>query len=348
MANMDESFLLELDANLSPTILIKQLLMRLQSYTINKAAKPLRIVDHVEGSEEEQQADGGMADGEVEEAFNAALNKRRLSPKFKWRKSKFSFHCPVSLKNGKTAPGRPDYAAAFLDKIYMMADENSLREFIKNPRPYIKLPQPRAPCKLSILGSSYTGKTTVCNLLAKKYNARVIDIDHLIQPEMIRLRDENIEKSRIETTERTVDLIKQKFIKKLEEEKVKKEQEEAAAAAAAAAIKEREDENTEEDAKEEQPAETAPEVPAEEIKEAEKASLPPSSSTEEEFVYKTDDGEIIVNTSHPELIDALEKAIQEATKATINIPVADYIKTLQIEIEKIRKERAKFDPTAPE
>ena len=225
MANMDQSYLLELDSNLSPTILIKQLLMRLQSYTINKAAKPLRIIERTdsgeggEGGEEEQPVESGMADGEVEEAFNAALNKRRLSSKFKWRKSKFSYFCPVSLKNGKTVPGKSDYAAAFLDKMYMMADENSLREFLKNPRTYLRLPQPRAPCKLSILGTNYSGKTTLSHLLAKKYNAKVIDVEFLIQPEVNRLKEETIEKARIETKERTIDFIKSRFIKKLEEEK---------------------------------------------------------------------------------------------------------------------------------
>ena len=82
MANMDQSYLLELDANLSPTILIKQFLLRLQSYTVTKAAKPLRIVDPVAGSEEEQGGEGnGLVDGEVEETFNSTQGKRRIAPK---------------------------------------------------------------------------------------------------------------------------------------------------------------------------------------------------------------------------------------------------------------------------
>jgi adenylate/nucleoside-diphosphate kinase len=222
MANMDQSYLLELDANLSPTILIKQFLLRLQSYTVTKAAKPLRIVDPVEGSEEEQGGEGnGLVDGEVEETFNSTLGKRRIAPKYKWRKSKFSYYCPVNLKNGKTVPGKGEYAAAFLDKIYMMADEGSLKEFLKNPRPYLKRPQPIAPCKLSILGGNYSGKTTVCNLLAKKYNAKVIDPELLIQPLVVKQREENLETAKTETKERTIEFIKARFIKKLEDERSK-------------------------------------------------------------------------------------------------------------------------------
>ena len=73
-----------------------------------------------------------------------------------------------------------------------------------------------------------------------------------------------------------------------------------------------------------------------------------SESSEEEFVYKNENGEVVVSSNHPELISAVEKAIQDVTKQPIVIPVPEYIKALQAEMEKIRKERIKYDPTAPE
>jgi hypothetical protein len=57
---------------------------------------------------------------------------------------------------------------------------------------------------------------------------------------------------------------------------------------------------------------------------------------------------VIVSKNHPELLSNIEKAIQDVSKQPVIIPVPDYIKTLQAELEKIRKERIKFDPTAPE
>ncbi len=226
MANMDQSFLLELDANLSPTILIKQLLLRLECYRINKAARPLRMNDPIEQTEEE----GGEAEGvganlqdaaEIEEALTALQIKRRLSGKFKWRRSKCSAYCPVSLKDGRIVQGRQEFAAAFLDKVYMMADETALRTFLKNPRSFLKLPQPRAPCKLSILGAKYTGKTTLASVLAKKYNAKVIDMAHLMEPRLKEAREEMLDRTKTESTQAAIESIKQKYKERMEQEKRK-------------------------------------------------------------------------------------------------------------------------------
>ncbi len=54
-----------------------------------------------------------------------------------------------------------------------MANEQCLRKFIKNPREYLRQPNPKIPCKLCIIGGSRTGKTTLAKMLAKKYDAKV-------------------------------------------------------------------------------------------------------------------------------------------------------------------------------
>lgn len=101
----------------------------------------------------------------------------------------------------------------------MMADEASLRKFLKNPRPYLEPPQPRAPCKVSVLGPKYSGKTSMCTLLAKRYNAQVIDLHKLIEPKMIKAREELVEKTRKEAIEAAVDQIKARYREKIEQEK---------------------------------------------------------------------------------------------------------------------------------
>jgi adenylate/nucleoside-diphosphate kinase len=225
MANMDQSYLLELDANLSPTVLGKQLFLRLQSYLINRAFRPLRMQDPIitESTEEEGQeaAPVHVDSGEVEEAFTALESKRRISVKFKWRRSKFSYYCPVSLKKGKTVTGRPEYAAAFLDKIYLMNSEEALKEFMANPRPYLLPPQPRAPCKLSVIGCRYTGKTTLSSLLAKKYNAKVIEMEVLIKPELEKAKQAMIENAKATAKKNAIELIKVQFRENLEKEQGK-------------------------------------------------------------------------------------------------------------------------------
>jgi adenylate/nucleoside-diphosphate kinase len=206
MANMDQSFLIELDANISPTILNKQLIQRLQSYVIRKAARPMRINEPfvINSEEEEGATDQGSSfidPTEMEEILNGLQYKRRLNSKYKWHRSKFSYYCPVSLKNGKIISGKPDYAATFLNKVYLMANESALKDFLKNPRPFISPPQPRAPCKLSIIGPARSGKTTLSKLLARKYNATVVDMQKLAEPSLKKAKEELIERKKEEAIE---------------------------------------------------------------------------------------------------------------------------------------------------
>lgn len=140
MANMDQSYLIELDSNLSPTLLIQQTIQRLETYPIRRAARVLRLNEppessggeggeageegmgeeemHAEEEEEQNQADMFIDPMESEETLAHLMGKRRLTPGFKWRRSKFSYICPVSLRDlGRIRTGRGEFAAAFLDKV---------------------------------------------------------------------------------------------------------------------------------------------------------------------------------------------------------------------------------------
>ena len=345
MANMDQSYLIELDTNLSPTVLLKQLMLRFQSYPICKAAKPLRMNDPVENGEEGEEGGGSaeFIDGEIEDIFNSMQTKRRLAAKFKWRRSKCSYYCPVSLKDGRIVTGKAEFGASFLDKIYLMADEHSLKEFLKNPRPYLRLPQPRAPCKLSILGPRFSGKTTLCSALAKKYNAKVIDMNLLIEPEQKRYKEELIEKTRHDTTHAVIEQIKVKFHEALEKERLRKDQEQADRAAAAEAQLEAQEGQEEADGEvPAMPALAPPPPPTTDSKPSEEFLL-----SIDKHVRMSEDGEVIVSNDHPDIIKAVTKAVEEASKSTIDISPSDYVKILLSEIEKVRKERAKHDPLAP-
>lgn len=72
-----------------------------------------------------------------------------------------------------------------------------------------------------------------------------------------------------------------------------------------------------------------------------------SSSGNDKLVYQSGDGEIVVDPEHPEIKSAVEKALEEISRQSISLPATDYIKVLQVELEKIRKERAKIETTAP-
>ncbi|RNA14891.1 adenylate kinase 9-like [Brachionus plicatilis] len=359
MANMDQSYLIELDSNLSPTILIKQLLLRLESYPIRKAAKVLRMSEPVEVNEEEAANTDHFVDTiEIEENLSSLQSRKKLSGKFKWRRSKCAFYCPVSLKDGKIVSGKPDYAASFLDKIYLMADENRLRDFLKNPRPYLRLPQPRAPCKLSILGTPFSGKTSLSALLAKKYNASVIDMKSLMEPRIKKANDELRDRVTVEATQSAIDQIKQKFREKLEQEKVKREQEQAERAAMLAETQEAQQDQESQEVR--QPAEEKTELSEQEAEDKQNQNEDNFDIQKEESIVNepidyskldpnvtySEENDITVNPDHPDIQFAIEKALEDLAKQQFNLPPSEYIKVLQDELDRIRKNRAKIDPTA--
>lgn len=70
-------------------------------------------------------------------------------------------------------------------------------------------------------------------------------------------------------------------------------------------------------------------------------------NSEENLVYLDDEGEIAVDPEHPEILISIDQALNEATTRNIKLAASDYIDALQIELERLRKERLLTDPTAP-
>lgn len=73
----------------------------------------------------------------------------------------------------------------------------------------------------------------------------------------------------------------------------------------------------------------------------------PDQSSGEKLVYVNEEGEIIVDLDHPEIRLSVEKALEELNSQLISLPATEYIETLRGELDSIRKERIKIDPTSP-
>merc|ERR1712038_1371114 len=63
-----------------------------------------------------------------------------------------------------------------------MSSPEAMSDFIRNPRPYLLPPYPQIPCKLSVIGHPYAGKSALVHQLADHYDAEVIDMDELMKP----------------------------------------------------------------------------------------------------------------------------------------------------------------------
>ena len=71
------------------------------------------------------------------------------------------------------------YTFRFLDKLYCLSSSDALIQFIHNPRAYLLAPYPRIPCKVCVIGAPTSGKTTLAEMVAEKYNGMVSMISNV-------------------------------------------------------------------------------------------------------------------------------------------------------------------------
>ncbi|XP_063581018.1 adenylate kinase 9 isoform X9 [Pongo abelii] len=163
MAEHNPQYLIELNGNKPAEELFMIVMDRLKYLNLKRAA----ILTKLQGAEEE--INDTM---ENDELFRTLASYKLIAPRYRWQRSKWGRTCPVNLKDGNIYSGLPDYSVSFLGKIYCLSSEEALKPFLLNPRPYLLPPMPAPPCKVFILGPQYSGKTTLCNMLAENYKGK--------------------------------------------------------------------------------------------------------------------------------------------------------------------------------
>ncbi|KFQ71889.1 Adenylate kinase 9, partial [Phaethon lepturus] len=108
-----------------------------------------------------------------DELFRVLSSYKLIARRYQWRRSRWGQACPVALKEGDIVMGNPDLAVSFLGKIYVLSSLEALETFMLNPRPYLLPPMPLPPCKVLVFGPPFSGRTTICNLIAHKYKGKV-------------------------------------------------------------------------------------------------------------------------------------------------------------------------------
>ncbi|NXO47286.1 KAD9 kinase, partial [Aramus guarauna] len=108
-----------------------------------------------------------------DELFRVLSSYKLIAHRYRWRRSRWGQACPVALKEGDIVMGNPDLAVSFLGKMYLLSSPEALKTFMLNPRPYLLPPMPLPPCKVLVFGPPFSGRTTICNLIADKYKGKV-------------------------------------------------------------------------------------------------------------------------------------------------------------------------------
>uniref|UniRef100_A0A8C0EWQ7 Adenylate kinase 9 n=1 Tax=Bubo bubo TaxID=30461 RepID=A0A8C0EWQ7_BUBBB len=149
-----------------------------------------------------------------DELFRVLSSYKLIAHRYRWRRSRWGQACPVALKEGDIVMGNPDLFSSvlsFLGKMYILSSPEALKTFMLNPRPYLLPPMPLPPCKVLVFGPPFSGRTTICNLIAHKYKGEVLDMAKLIQPHMEESREANIEQVRRDTVEKAITAVKNRL-----------------------------------------------------------------------------------------------------------------------------------------
>ncbi|XP_076129296.1 adenylate kinase 9 [Alosa pseudoharengus] len=191
MADHYPLYLFELDGNRNPEELFKSVISRLEGMSLRRAVVPIRLL----------KAEDDIPDKiDTEELMHSVAATNMVSPGMRWRRSRWGRTCPVALKDGHIVKGKPEFSVGFQDKFYILSSEQALQKFLTNPRPFLLPPMPQPPCKVSVIGQLCTGKTTLCQQLANHYGAVVIDMETLMEPMLVAIKKERLDKLKHDTT----------------------------------------------------------------------------------------------------------------------------------------------------
>ncbi|KAM4694291.1 adenylate kinase 9 [Discoglossus pictus] len=339
MIEHDPQCLIELDGNKTPDKLFSHVILLLESLGLRHGS----LVMKLRNTEEEETLEGI----EGEELFRTLSSRCLIAPRYRWRRSRWGQMCPVALKEGTFTKGLAEFAVSFLDKMYFLSTEETLRKFMQNPRPYLLPPMPMPPCKIAVVGPRFTGRTTLCRLIAAKYGGKVFDVTKIVNPLNEEAQKNAIEKAREEATEMAIQAVKAK----LEEARILKEQ-------ADTSQKELNKEGTETDESSPRQAgeeQTSEEATVDSQKKINNESVESKGSsprqTEEDHTNKeatnlTDLMEEIT-PDHPEVKEIVDEAVKRASESPIELSPDIYISALEIAINKFNEEKEEKYPDAP-
>lgn len=160
--------------------------------------------DEEETEEIEQQTTS--ASEELSQAMNQLLQRR-------W--TAWGPYCPVSLKEeGKVLEGQKQFAVEFAGKLFLMADEEKLNKFIKDPKKYVDAP-PSLPrtTNIYLFGPSYAGAAKQARLLSRTYGLIALDVGKEIA-EGHRRKEEEKQRQLEEEERRKAEQLLQEELKK--------------------------------------------------------------------------------------------------------------------------------------
>ncbi|KAG2468400.1 KAD9 kinase, partial [Polypterus senegalus] len=217
----------------------------------------------------------------------------------------------------------------FIDKVYMLSSHEAMMKFIENPRPYLLPPMPYPPCHVAVMGPKTSGKTTLSQLLAQRFDAKLLDVETLMLPVIAEERAKALEIVRTDALRNAIVTVKNKLIEEQSkaEGEAKGEGEQSTGASS-----------------DQKASDEVSTIAEESTVSAEGTSeLQESSSVASSDATKTEQ-DTEVNEEHPEVQAIVQQAIRDAMLVPLNLSPDLYTDVLEKAINEAVSERHSDPP----
>lgn len=172
--------IIRVDGRTPVSLMFQIFISRLRTLPVPRVILPRRFANHAalefEGESPMIPVTGDeFEDKSNEEAFQDLRNRETVSPLFPWRLSSWNFLCPVELTKGRTVEGLAKHTVRFMNKVFFLSSNEAADLFIENPRTFISPLSPRPTCKIVVFGPDYSGKSDLCDELARVLRGTIIN-----------------------------------------------------------------------------------------------------------------------------------------------------------------------------
>ncbi|KAM3963434.1 adenylate kinase 9-like [Aphomia sociella] len=91
--------------------------------------------------------------------------------------------CPVELKKRQSVKGNAKFAVSFFKHVYLLSSLDSMIQFCRNPRPFLKLNYLEPTCRIIVIGTKSSGKTMISKCISWIFDAPIINYESFLNDE---------------------------------------------------------------------------------------------------------------------------------------------------------------------
>lgn len=177
----DPQYVIKLDGRRSHDTNFEVVQTKLSILPLHRVLLPTLIQDFKPKVPEGDEDVGNVDDLSSKDFLDEFESKEKVAPRFPYSESLWRTKCPVALAERKCVTGTPKNAVILFDHIFLLSTESARQTFCRNPRPFLNNQYLTSTCRIAIVGTKKSGKSTLAKCLSWLFNGVIIDFKRLGQ-----------------------------------------------------------------------------------------------------------------------------------------------------------------------